>query len=64
MASSLIHELAHHIVVVIDPSEVEGHGHEFLDNSEPGWWLVSSNVPIPGGGDAGARPGYPRTRAR
>ena len=25
---------------------------------------MSSNVPIPGGGNAGARPGYPRARAR
>ncbi len=31
IAWSLIHELAHHIVVVTDPSEVEGHGDEFLE---------------------------------
>jgi hypothetical protein len=31
IAWSLIHELAHHIVVVTSPADVEGHGAEFLD---------------------------------
>ena len=31
IAWSLIHELAHHIVVVTDSPEVEGHGGEFLE---------------------------------
>ena len=58
IAWSLIHELAHHVVVETDSPEVEGHGaEEFLDHSgHPGRWLVTSNVPIPGGGSAGPAP--------